>query len=67
MSDLLGNDYPIAVQIACVQREIAMREYVYPRRVKIAKMSERKADTELACMKAVLKTLTDAEAMGTAK
>jgi hypothetical protein len=46
-------------QIACVRREVFMRERVYPARVRSRKMSQQKADTELAAMRAVLKTLTD--------
>lgn len=44
-------------QIACVEREIAMRERVYPRRVQDKKLLQVKADYELACMRAVLTTL----------
>lgn len=49
----------IAAQIACVEREIKMREHVYPRRVADCKMSQAKADDELAAMRAVLATLKD--------
>jgi hypothetical protein len=44
-------------QIACVKREIAMRERVYPRWVAAGKMTKAKADHELAAMRAVLDTL----------
>lgn len=44
-------------QIACVQREIGMRERVYPRWVEAKRMSQEKADKEIAAMKAVLETL----------
>lgn len=44
-------------QIACVAREIAMRERVYPTFVRRNKMSQEKADNEIAAMRAVLKTL----------
>jgi hypothetical protein len=45
-------------QITCVKREIAMRERVYPRYVaQGGKMTQRKADHEIAAMKAVLETL----------
>lgn len=44
-------------QIEAVQREIRFREYVYPRRVGDGKMTQAKADDELAAMRAVLATL----------
>lgn len=47
----------LADQIECVKREIAMRESVYPRWVGARKMTQAKADRELACMRAVLETL----------
>lgn len=49
--------FTIEEQISCVKREISMREKVYPRWVHAQKMSQHKADTELALMRAVLKTL----------
>ena len=45
-------------QIASVRREIAMRERVYPNWVASKKMTQAKADHELAAMRAVLDTLT---------
>lgn len=48
---------PLAEQIKCVKREIAMRERVYPRWVNAGRLVQSKADTEIAVMKAVLKTL----------
>ena len=45
-------------QIAAVKREIRMRESAYPRFVASRKMSQEKADHEIACMQAVLDTLT---------
>lgn len=47
----------LAEQIACVEAEIKMRRYVYPRRVADKKMSQAKADKEIAAMEAVLATL----------
>ena len=49
--------YSLDDQIECVQREIAMRERVYPKWVASGHMTERKADHELQCMRAVLTTL----------
>ena len=55
----LFDEAPItlAMQIACVEREIAMRERVYPRWVEAGKMKQKDADDELAAMHAVLTTL----------
>lgn len=47
----------IQQQIDSVAREIKMREYVYPTRIANKKMSQAKADHELAAMRAVLATL----------
>jgi hypothetical protein len=44
-------------QIKCVEREIAMRKQVYPRWVNINKLSQQKADEELAAMEAVERSL----------
>jgi hypothetical protein len=50
---------PVALvdQVACIRREIKMRERVYPRWVKMDRMSQDVADRELAAMRAVLQTL----------
>jgi hypothetical protein len=55
MADL----FPISIadQIACVEREIKMREHVYPRWVGQGKMTKDKADREIAVMREVLTTL----------
>lgn len=47
-------------QIACVRREIAMRERVYPHWVAAGKMRDDKAKHEIAAMRSVLSTLEDA-------
>ena len=44
-------------QIACVKREIGMRERVYPRFVQKGTMNPDKAERELATMRDVLTTL----------
>jgi hypothetical protein len=51
--------FPIGIdeQIACVEREIALRRRVYPRRVADRKMTQALADKQLAAMSAVLDTL----------
>ena len=55
MSDL----FPVSLNemIACVVRELVYRERVYPRQVAAGRMTDRKADHELQCMRAVLTTL----------
>lgn len=49
--------FSIDEQIACVEREIKMREHVYPRFVGQGKMAQEKADREIATMRAVLESL----------
>lgn len=53
----MDNEIDLAAQIKCVEREIGMRERVYPRWVASKKMSQQKADAEIAAMNAVLATL----------
>lgn len=47
----------IIEQIKCIEREIGMRERVYPKWVESKKMSQQKADEEIKTMREVLKTL----------
>jgi hypothetical protein len=49
--------FTIADQIACVQREIGMRERVYPKWVAGGRMKKDAADREIAAMRAALATL----------
>mgnify|MGYP000651598192 CR=1 FL=1 len=60
MSDLFP-DAPQQVsldrQIDGVKREIAMRQRAYPRWVVAGRLTQAKADTEIAVMQAVLATL----------
>lgn len=51
------SNFTLQEQMRCVEREIAMRERVYPRWVAMKKMTQIKADYELNCMKEVLATL----------
>ena len=44
-------------QIACVRREVAMRERAYPKFVAAGRMTQDKANREIAAMRAVLSTL----------
>lgn len=48
---------PIEDQIACVEREIKMREHVYQTRIERGLMSVPLASRELKRMRAVLETL----------
>lgn len=61
------NAHTIDAQLKCVQREIEMREKVYPRRVAEGKMNKLHADHELATMKAVLQTLMQVAASSPVK
>ena len=54
----------IDAQIACVKREIRMREQTYPRWVSSGKMKQEVADIETARMRAVLETLMEIEKKG---
>jgi signal recognition particle subunit SEC65 len=46
-------------QLRCVNREINMRTKVYPKWVERGSMTQKKADEEIATMKAVRDTLMD--------
>jgi hypothetical protein len=64
MPDLFGTTLapvPLPAQIACIEREIAMRERVYPNWVASGRMSQAKADAELLAMRAALETLRGAQ------
>ena len=52
-------------QIACVRRELSLRESVYRRRVADGKMKQDAADREIAAMKAVLETVIRVERAAT--
>lgn len=60
MADLFPPS--LAHQIAAVDREIRMRDRVYPRRVSNGQMRQDTADREIAAMKAVLETLREVRA-----
>lgn len=46
--------FTLEEKIACVKRELAMRERAYPRWVDAGKMSDHKATREIMLMKAIL-------------
>jgi vacuolar-type H+-ATPase subunit C/Vma6 len=50
-----------AEQLACVEREIAMRKRVYPRWIEAGKITKAKADKEIRTMEAVAETLRGLE------
>lgn len=52
---------PLARQIKCVEREVAMRERAYAGWVERGKMTQQRADEEIDCMRAVLETLKGLE------
>lgn len=49
-------------QINCAKRELSMRLGVYPRWVANGRMSQEKADDEIAAMEAIIETLEEVEA-----
>jgi len=51
-------------QIKAVEREIGMRRRVYPNWVASKRMSQEKADKEIAAMEAVLETLKQVQKQG---
>lgn len=53
---------PLPVQIAEIEREIALRARVYPRWVVDKRLSQAAADRQIAAMQAVLRTLHDVQA-----
>ncbi len=55
---------PLADQIACVKREIALRERLYPRWIVGGRLRRADAEREIATMKAVLETLADLQRCG---
>jgi hypothetical protein len=43
--------------VRCVRRELDFRARVFPRQIEIGRMSQRRADDEMALMRAVLEVL----------
>ncbi len=48
---------PIDEQVAAARRELAMRRNVYPKWVDSRRMTQDKADREIAAMEAIIETL----------
>ena len=64
MGDVLTedlSDVTMAEEIACVKRELAMRERAYPKWVASGRMKPEEAERETRRMRAVLKRLLIAE------
>ena len=55
---MTASEFSIQAQVACARRELSYRRYVYPKRIAAGKMSPADADKEVACMEAILVTLT---------
>lgn len=47
----------LADQVACLRRELALRKSVYPKWVKLGKMTEREADRQIEVMQSILDLL----------
>ena len=54
---VIAEEVPLPDQIACVLREIAMRQRLYPQWVEAGKMKQDRADREIEAMRAVLDNL----------
>ena len=50
-------DVTLTAQIACIERELRMRRNVYPRWIENRRLTQARADAEIATMEAVLATL----------
>lgn len=59
--------FSLEQQIACIEREVAMRVHVYARFVIERRMTQAKADHELGAMRAALTTLKSLQENANAK
>jgi hypothetical protein len=55
--EMSGRRYTLDEQITCVRRELAFRATFYPKWVRAGRMTQEKADHEIACMQSVYDTL----------
>ncbi len=62
MPDLFFDAVPLSDQIAEVERELALRQRVYPNFVSAGRLTQERADRQKSVMAAVLKTLRELEA-----
>jgi hypothetical protein len=49
----MGNVFTATEKLDCINREIKMRRRVYPRWVAEGRMTQEKANSEIACMEAI--------------
>jgi hypothetical protein len=54
---MADENFTFKQQIECVEREIALREKMYPMWVDAGKLTPKKSDYEIRCMESVLYTL----------
>lgn len=65
MSDLFPDALPdLGAQMKEVEREIALRQRVYPRWIADGRLTQAAADRQIGVMKAVLETLKMAKGLG---
>jgi hypothetical protein len=55
---MIQTEIPLEHQIAAARREVRLRRSVYPNLVARGRMLQETADRELACMQAIVTTLT---------
>lgn len=53
--------FTIAQLIVCAQRELGLRDHVYPRLITSGKMTREKAEQEKAMMRAIIEELQERE------
>jgi len=53
-----ASEFGIQAQVTCVRRELSYRRFVYPKRIAAGKTTTTEAEREIACMEAILVTLT---------
>jgi hypothetical protein len=56
-TDPKKDTIPLTDLLECAQREVAMREAVYPKRVANGKMTLKSAQHEIACMERIVDLL----------
>jgi hypothetical protein len=66
MADDLFADQPATARemLMCAQRELEMRERVYPRWIALGKMSEGRAAREIALMRAIAQHFAERDVLG---
>ena len=50
-------------RVKCIEREVILRRRVYPRFVQTGKMTQKKADQEIAVMESILNMMKNLKAM----